>query len=162
DVGRLAEQARVLHHLCLAAAREDHDLDLGPVARLQRAHGIEAEAAIGVAQQRGARAEQGAVEVDVYAAEHARESADFRPAARARLPPRVVAVSPDREPWTALLERGRAEERLVHEDVVPPRPGRAVPIPRELHHELRDALERVGIAALHAHQEQALLAAMDG
>jgi DEAD/DEAH box helicase domain-containing protein len=66
------------------------------------------------------------------------------------------------EPWEALLERGRADERLVHEDVVPPRPGRAVPIPGELHHELRAALARVGIASLHTHQEQALWAAIDG
>ncbi|MDW5593807.1 DEAD/DEAH box helicase [Conexibacter stalactiti] len=66
------------------------------------------------------------------------------------------------EPWEALLARGRADERLVHESVVPPRAGRAVPIPGELHHEVRDALKRVGIAALHTHQEQALYAAIDG
>jgi len=45
---------------------------------------------------------------------------------------------------------------------VPPRAGEAVPIPGALHHELRAALERVGIAALHTHQEEALEAAMDG
>jgi DEAD/DEAH box helicase domain-containing protein len=66
------------------------------------------------------------------------------------------------EPWESLLARGRADERLVHESVVPPRAGRAVPIPGELHHEVRDALGRVGIAALHTHQEQALYAAIDG
>jgi DEAD/DEAH box helicase domain-containing protein len=66
------------------------------------------------------------------------------------------------EPWEALLARGRADERLVHESIVPPRAGRAVPIPAELHHEVRDALGRVGIAALHTHQEQALYAAIDG
>lgn len=66
------------------------------------------------------------------------------------------------EPWEALLARGRADERLVHESIVPPRAGRAVPIPGELHHEVRDALGRVGIAALHTHQEQALYAAIDG
>jgi DEAD/DEAH box helicase domain-containing protein len=66
------------------------------------------------------------------------------------------------EPWESLLARGRADERLVHESLVPARPGRAVPIPGELHHEVRDALERVGIGALHTHQEQALYAAMEG
>ncbi|HEY4281394.1 MAG TPA: DEAD/DEAH box helicase [Conexibacter sp.] len=66
------------------------------------------------------------------------------------------------EPWEGLLARGRADERLVHESVVPPKAGRAAPIPPELHHEVRDALRRVGIGALHTHQEQALFAAMDG
>lgn len=66
------------------------------------------------------------------------------------------------EPWEGLLARGRADERLVHESIVAPRAGRAVPIPRELHHEVGDALARVGIAALHTHQQQALYAAMDG
>ena len=37
DVGRLAQQARVLHHLRAPAARLDHDLDAGAVARLERA-----------------------------------------------------------------------------------------------------------------------------
>ncbi len=73
-----------------------------------------------------------------------------------------MAVAPEIEPWEALLERGRTDERLVHEDVVSARAGQAVPVPGELHHELRAALERVGIAGLHTHQEEALLAAMDG
>ncbi|ADB53976.1 DEAD/DEAH box helicase [Conexibacter woesei] len=66
------------------------------------------------------------------------------------------------EPWEALLARGRADERLVHESLVPPRPGRAAPMPRELHHEVTAALGRVGIGALHTHQRDALFAAMDG
>jgi DEAD/DEAH box helicase domain-containing protein len=74
----------------------------------------------------------------------------------------AVARATEPQPWDELLERGRADERLVHEDVVPPRPGRSAPIPAELHHELRDALARVGIESLHTHQEQALWAAMDG
>jgi DEAD/DEAH box helicase domain-containing protein len=73
-----------------------------------------------------------------------------------------MAVTPQIEPWDALLARGRADERLVHESVVPPRAGRSVPMPRELHHELRAALDRVGVAGLHSHQEEALMAAMDG
>jgi DEAD/DEAH box helicase domain-containing protein len=74
----------------------------------------------------------------------------------------VARTRAEPEPWTELLERGRADERLVHESVVPSRAGRAVEIPGELHHELRAALARVGIAGLHTHQEDALLAAMDG
>ena len=73
-----------------------------------------------------------------------------------------MAVTPETEPWAALLERGRADERLVHEDVVPPRAGEATAIPPELHPQLRAALERVGIEALHTHQEEALLAAIEG
>jgi DEAD/DEAH box helicase domain-containing protein len=74
----------------------------------------------------------------------------------------VARTRVGQEPWTELLERGRADERLVHESSVPPRAGHAVPIPGELHHELRAALERVEIAALHTHQHDALLAAMEG
>jgi DEAD/DEAH box helicase domain-containing protein len=73
-----------------------------------------------------------------------------------------MAVARDTEPWAELLERGRADERLVHEDVVAARAGEAAPIPAALHHELRAALERVGIAGLYTHQEEALHAAMDG
>jgi DEAD/DEAH box helicase domain-containing protein len=74
----------------------------------------------------------------------------------------AVARATEQEPWAELLERGRADERLVHEDVVEARAGRSVGMPGALHHELRAALGRVGIAALHTHQEQALLAAMEG
>jgi DEAD/DEAH box helicase domain-containing protein len=75
----------------------------------------------------------------------------------------AVARAPGtQQPWDELLERGREQERLVHEHVVAPRAGRAVPIPPELHHELRAGLARVGIEALHTHQHDALHAAMDG
>jgi len=74
----------------------------------------------------------------------------------------VTRAPGTQQPWDELLERGREQERLVHEHVVPPRAGRAVPIPPALHHELRAGLERVGIEALHTHQEDALHAAMDG
>jgi DEAD/DEAH box helicase domain-containing protein len=73
-----------------------------------------------------------------------------------------MPVARETEPWAELLERGRADERLVHEDLVAPRKGHAVPVPGALHHELRAALERVGIAALYTHQEEALHAAMEG
>ena len=68
DECRLTDHARVLVHLDSSAAAEDHDLNVRPVARLQRAHGVEAEAPVLAAQQRGAGAEQGAVEIYVDAA----------------------------------------------------------------------------------------------
>ncbi|HYV17014.1 MAG TPA: DEAD/DEAH box helicase [Conexibacter sp.] len=73
-----------------------------------------------------------------------------------------MVVASETEPWATLLERGRADERLVHESVVAPRAGEAVSIPPELHPQLRAALERVGIESLHTHQEEALLAAIEG
>ena len=47
DVRALAEQLRVLEDARVAAARVDHDLDPGAVARLQGAHGVERERAVG-------------------------------------------------------------------------------------------------------------------
>ena len=55
--------------LGLAAAGHDHDLDPGPLAGLEPARLGQREAALGVAEERGPRAEQGAVEVGVDAAE---------------------------------------------------------------------------------------------
>ena len=69
DVGGLAEQARVLHHLRLAASGLDDDLDARPEARLERAGGQEREAAVAVAEQRAAPAEQRPVEVRVDTAQ---------------------------------------------------------------------------------------------
>jgi DEAD/DEAH box helicase domain-containing protein len=74
----------------------------------------------------------------------------------------AVARATGAQPWDELLSGGRADERLVHESVVPARAGRSVPIPGELHHELRAGLARVGIESLYTHQESALLAAMEG
>ena len=57
---------RASSHTC-ACRRPDirHDLDVGPQARLDRAHALERERALAVVQQRGAAAEQRAVEVEV-------------------------------------------------------------------------------------------------
>jgi DEAD/DEAH box helicase domain-containing protein len=73
-----------------------------------------------------------------------------------------VPTVPDTEPWTALLETGRSEERLVHDDVYPGRRPRLAPIPDELNWRVAGALEQAGIDQLYAHQVEALEQAFDG
>src|SRR5207249_4864222 len=68
DVGRLAEQARVLHDLDAPAAGLDHDLDAGAVAGLERPGGQQGEVSLAVAEEGGPASQQGAVEVRVDAA----------------------------------------------------------------------------------------------
>src|SRR5262249_992061 len=63
DVGGLAHQPRRLVYLGLAPAGHDHDLDPGPVAGLEAARLRQREGPHGVAVERAAAAEQGAVEV---------------------------------------------------------------------------------------------------
>jgi DEAD/DEAH box helicase domain-containing protein len=67
-----------------------------------------------------------------------------------------VSTIPETEAWSALLEAGRADERLVHEDSYGARSARPVLIPDELAPPARAALQRVGIEALYEHQEEAL------
>jgi DEAD/DEAH box helicase domain-containing protein len=66
------------------------------------------------------------------------------------------------EPWAALLETGRADERLVHDDLYDARSARLVSVPDELNASVRSALDRAGIDHLYVHQAQALHAAFDG
>ena len=66
------------------------------------------------------------------------------------------------EPWDSLLETGRADERLVHEDRYASRPPRLVDIPAELNWRVSQALEHAGIEHLYAHQAEALHQAFDG
>ena len=66
------------------------------------------------------------------------------------------------EPWAALLETGRADERLVHDDLYEARSARLVPVPAELGPGVRRALHEAGITALYAHQAEALRAAFEG
>ena len=73
-----------------------------------------------------------------------------------------MATISQTEPWNALLETGRADGRLVHDDTFPARPSRLVPIPEELGPSARRALAAAGIDRLYAHQEEALRAAFDG
>ena len=70
-----------------------------------------------------------------------------------------MASIPDTEPWSGLLETGRAEERLVHEHFYRARRARLVSVPGELNPLVRSALAQVGVTDLYRHQEQALDAA---
>ena len=73
-----------------------------------------------------------------------------------------MAVVRDIEPWDALLEAGRDDERLVMQASQHPRPPQEVAIPEELHPEVAEALGKRGIDRLWAHQAEALHAAWAG
>jgi hypothetical protein len=93
DERALAEQARVLLHLRTAATGHQHDLHVGAQARLHRSHPVDRDRPLAVVQQRGAAAEQRAVEVQVQRSAPApsrscdgsrSRTAAVRPAARRR------------------------------------------------------------------------------
>jgi DEAD/DEAH box helicase domain-containing protein len=80
-----------------------------------------------------------------------------------------VAVERTIEPWSALLDEGRADGRLVREALegsggpAGARAGSApVDPPAELHPEVLAALARAGIERLYSHQARALHAAWEG
>jgi DEAD/DEAH box helicase domain-containing protein len=73
-----------------------------------------------------------------------------------------VAAVRETEPWEALLATGREDERLVHDDVYPPRPARTVALPPDLDWRVTGALEAAGIERLYEHQLEALEAAFAG
>jgi DEAD/DEAH box helicase domain-containing protein len=73
-----------------------------------------------------------------------------------------MAVVRDIEPWDALLEAGRADERLVMQAAHNRRPARAAALPPELHPDVGDALRGRGIERLWSHQAEALHAAWAG
>ncbi|MDP9401110.1 MAG: DEAD/DEAH box helicase, partial [Actinomycetota bacterium] len=66
------------------------------------------------------------------------------------------------EPWTALLEAGHADGRLVRQAFEGPRPPRFAELPGDLHPALLHALRARGIERLYAHQAEALEAAWAG
>ena len=66
------------------------------------------------------------------------------------------------EPWQELLSTGRADERLVHEDLYRARRARLTPLPHTLSSPVREALRHRGITELYAHQADAFAAAFDG
>jgi DEAD/DEAH box helicase domain-containing protein len=72
-----------------------------------------------------------------------------------------VAAIRETEPWTDLLQTGRSDERLVHDDVYEPRRARLTDIPAELNPSVKHALASAGITQLYEHQTQALLAAFE-
>jgi DEAD/DEAH box helicase domain-containing protein len=64
-------------------------------------------------------------------------------------------------PWSALLEVGRQDSRLVREAREGPGPATLVDAPSELHPDVLKALERVGIEHLYSHQAQAIYSAWE-
>jgi DEAD/DEAH box helicase domain-containing protein len=60
------------------------------------------------------------------------------------------------EPWSALLETGRKDGRLVREAREGPGRPRFVEIPADLHPDVHEGLRRLGIERLYSHQAQAL------
>jgi DEAD/DEAH box helicase domain-containing protein len=73
-----------------------------------------------------------------------------------------MAVTRRTEPWSELLDAGRADERLVREAYEGAREPRFAPVPADLHPAVREGLLRAGIAQLYAHQAEALEAAWAG
>src|SRR5918992_2921499 len=73
-----------------------------------------------------------------------------------------MVVVRDIEPWDALLDAGREDERLVMQASQHPRPPRETAIPDELHPAVADALLARGIDRLGSHQAEALHAALAG
>ncbi len=66
------------------------------------------------------------------------------------------------EPWSALLEAGREDERLEHEDLYEARRPRLAPIPPELSPMVANALRGAGIDQLYIHQAEAFEQAFAG
>jgi DEAD/DEAH box helicase domain-containing protein len=73
-----------------------------------------------------------------------------------------LALDRKTEPWSALLDAGLKDGRLVREAREGPGKAHFAAIPPELHLEVRTALERMGIEQLYSHQAQALRAASEG
>jgi DEAD/DEAH box helicase domain-containing protein len=73
-----------------------------------------------------------------------------------------VSVTREIEPWDALLEAGRADERLVRQARQSAREADTAPLPRELHPALLEALRARGIDELYSHQADTVHAAQDG
>jgi len=73
-----------------------------------------------------------------------------------------VATTRTEEPWAALLEEGREDERLVRSAFEGAREPVLQPLPDDLHPALLKGLRGAGIDALFAHQAEALTAAATG
>jgi len=66
------------------------------------------------------------------------------------------------EPWSALLDAGREDGRLVREANEGPGPPQLADPPAELHPDVLAALARIGIEQLYTHQREAVYAAWAG
>jgi DEAD/DEAH box helicase domain-containing protein len=73
-----------------------------------------------------------------------------------------VASTRTDEPWTALLDEGREDARLVRQAFEGAREPVLEPLPDDLHPALRDGLRGAGITELYAHQAEAWDAAAVG
>jgi DEAD/DEAH box helicase domain-containing protein len=73
-----------------------------------------------------------------------------------------VAAVRETEPWEALLESGRADDRLVHDDLYGPRTSRTVSIPDELNWKVAAALRESGVDRLYEHQLESFYHAFEG
>ncbi len=73
-----------------------------------------------------------------------------------------MSIARQTEPWTSLLETGRSDERLVHEDIYGARSARLVSAPANLSPPVTSALETAGIHDLYAHQAEAVEKAFAG
>jgi len=73
-----------------------------------------------------------------------------------------LALDRRTEPWSALLDAGSEDGRLVREAREGPRRARLLEIPEALHPEVATALRRMGVERLYTHQAQALHAATEG
>jgi DEAD/DEAH box helicase domain-containing protein len=73
-----------------------------------------------------------------------------------------VSTTRETAPWEALLDTGRSDERLVHDDLYGARSARLVSVPEDLHPLVQDALARAGITSLFTHQREALRSAWEG
>src|SRR4051812_33145268 len=73
-----------------------------------------------------------------------------------------MAKTRSHTPWSAILEEGRADERLVRTARYGARPPKPEPLPDNLHPALLGALERTGVDKLWSHQAAALESAWRG
>jgi DEAD/DEAH box helicase domain-containing protein len=73
-----------------------------------------------------------------------------------------VALQRTIEPWSALLDEARADGRLVREAREGPSQAKLVELLAELHPDVLEALERLGVEGLYSHQAEAIYSAWDG
>ncbi len=73
-----------------------------------------------------------------------------------------MALDRRTEPWSALLDAGLKDGRLVREAREGPGSARLVQAPPELHPEVLAALERMDVGRLYSHQTEAVHAAWEG